>query len=158
MMANIDFWPNCKYDFNNINYITSLMLPINKPRTKAILRIGPHNKEVLDVIICGMLGDFWADTIKGKLLNSTRFQIEQSISNAAYIHYLTLYFYNLGYCARPIPVLVKKTGSYSLKASSNIPCISTLPKGLKTEGLGNANIIENRFNYRLTLFSFTSFN
>ena len=158
MMANIDFWPNCKYDFNNITYITSTMLPINKPRTKAILRIGPHNKEVLDVIICGMLGDFWADTIPGKLLNSTRFQIEQSISNAAYIHYLTLYFYNLGYCARPIPVLVKKTGSYSLKASSNIPCISTLPKGLKTEGLGNANIIENRFNYRLTLFSFTSFN
>lgn len=39
---------------------------------------------------------------------STRFQIEQSISNAAYIHYLTLYFYKLGYCARPIPVLVKK--------------------------------------------------
>ena len=39
MMANIDFWPNCKYDFNNITYITSTMLPINKPRTKAILRI-----------------------------------------------------------------------------------------------------------------------
>lgn len=129
MMANID-WPNCKYDFSNITYITSIMLPINKPRTKAILRIGPHNKEVLDVIICGMLGDFWADTIPGKLLNSTRFQIEQSISNAAYIHYLTLYFYNLGYCARPIPVLVKKTDK----------------------------IIENRFNYRLTLFSFTTFN
>jgi hypothetical protein len=129
MMAKID-WPNCKYDFFDCTYITSTMLPINKPRTKAILRIGPHNKEVLDVIICGMLGDFWADTIPGKLLNSTRFQIEQSISNAAYIHYLTLYFYNLGYCARPIPVLVKKTDT----------------------------IIENRFNYRLTLFTFTNFN
>ena len=77
MMANIDFWPNCKYDFNNINYITNLMLPINKPRTKVILilRKGPHNKEILDVIFWGMLGDFWAYTIKGKLLNSTRFQI-----------------------------------------------------------------------------------
>lgn len=133
MMANTEFWPNCKYDFGfatNITYMTSTMLPINKPRTKAILRIGPHNKEVLDVIICGMLGDFWGDNIPGKLLNSTRFQIEQSISNAAYIHYLTLYFYNLGYCARPIPVLVKKTDK----------------------------IIENRFNYRLTLFTFTTFN
>ena len=61
MMANTEFWPNCKYDFGfatNITYMTSTMLPINKPRTKAILRIGPHNKEVLDVIICGMLGDF----------------------------------------------------------------------------------------------------
>jgi hypothetical protein len=129
MMAKID-WPNCKYDFFDCTYITSTMLPINKPRTKAILRIGPHNKEVLDVIICGMLGDIWADTIPGKILNSTRFQIEQSISNAAYIHYLTLYFYNLGYCARPIPVLVKKTDT----------------------------IVENRFNYRLTLFTFTNFN
>jgi len=56
MMAKID-WPNCKYDFSNITYITTTMtmLPINKPRTKAILRIGPHNKEVLDIIICGML-------------------------------------------------------------------------------------------------------
>jgi ubiquinol-cytochrome c reductase cytochrome b subunit len=151
MMANIDFWPNCKYDFYNFTYITSAMLPINKPRTKAILRIGPHNKEVLDVIICGMLGDFWGDTIPGKLLKSTRFQIEQSISNAAYIHYLTSYFYNLGYCARPIPVLVKKTGS-SNSASSNTSSISKYKEGLK-----NANIIENRFNYRLTLFSFTSF-
>jgi hypothetical protein len=151
MMANIDFWPNCNYDFYNFTYITSAMLPINKPRTKAILRIGPHNKEVLDVIICGMLGDFWGDTIPGKLLKSTRFQIEQSISNAAYIHYLTLYFYNLGYCARPIPVLVKKTGP-SKSSTSNSPSNSI------KEVLNFANIIENRFNYRQTLFSFTSFN
>ena len=110
MMANNEFWPNCKYDFYSITYITSAMLSINKPRTKAILRIGHHNREVLDVIICGMLADFWGDTISRSenILYSTRFQIEQSISNAAYIHYLTLYFYKLGYCARPIPVLVKK--------------------------------------------------
>ena len=76
-------------------------MPFNKTRTKAILRIGPHNKETLDVIICGMLGDFWAETISGKTYNSTRFQIEQSLSNSSYIHFLTLYFYNLGYCARP---------------------------------------------------------
>jgi len=176
MMAKIDFWPNCKYEFNNITYITSSMLPMNKPRTKAILRIGPHNKEVLDVIICGMLGDFWADSIPGKLLNSSRFQIEQSIINAAYIHYLTLYFYNLGYCARPIPVLVKKTGSYFDTKPSvprNIPCVSLPAKrasflskqegagaaeGRERSNLGNENKIENRFNYRLTLFSFTSFN
>jgi hypothetical protein len=134
------------------------MLPINKARTKAILRIGPHNKEVLDVIICGMLGDFWADSIPGKLLNSSRFQIEQSISNAAYIHYLTLYFYNLGYCARPIPVLLKKKGFNS--SSNIIPLRSEESVINQNEGQSweNKNIIENRFNYRLTLFSFTSFN
>jgi|SRR6267154_234995 len=156
MMANIDLWPNCKYDFYvQIIYIKSAMLPINKPRTKAILRIGPQNKEVLDVIICGLLGDFWGDKIPGRLLNSTRFQIEQSISNAAYIHYLTLYFYNLGYCPRPVPVLVNKKG-FNISETSLI----TSSSSESNQGLcdNNPNKIENRFNYRLTLFTFTSFN
>ena len=134
-MAIINFWPNYKYDFTDITYIFSAMLPINKSRTKAILRIGPHNKETLDIIVCGMLGDFWADTIPGKTLNSTRIQLEQSIINSAYIHYLTLYFYNLGYCARPVPVLVTKTNKNTTS-------------GFK----------EKSFNYRLTLFTFTSLN
>ena len=108
MMAKLEFWPNCEYDINNTTYILSSMLPINKSRTKAILRIGPHNKEILDILICGMLGDFWADIIPGKILNSTGFQIEQSIVNSAYIHYLTRYFYKKGYCHRPVPVLVTK--------------------------------------------------
>jgi|SRR5215470_16304834 len=129
MMANYYFWPNCEYDFTNNRYFVSFMLPINKSRTKAILRIGPHNKQILDIIICGMLGNFWADKIPGKTLESTRIQIEQSIINSAYIHYLTLYFYNLGYCAQPVPVLVKKT---------------------------NNLLLEKRFNYRLTIFTFTN--
>ena len=101
----------------------------NKARTKAITRIGPHNKQVLDIIICGMLGDFGAEKITGNLLPSIRFNIEQSISNTAYIHHLTLLFYNLGYCARPIPTLVPKSDKE----------------------------IENRFKYRLSLFTFTNF-
>jgi hypothetical protein len=152
MMANNDFWPNCKYDFYTVKYLTSVMIPFNKARTKAKFRIGPHNKEVLDVLICGMLGDFWADKIPGNLLNSTRIQIEQSISNAAYIHYLSLYFYELGYCARPIPTLIKKT---EFKASN----LSSTNTSSGDSEAGNEKVgIENRFNYRLTLFTFTSFN
>ena len=55
-----------------------------------------------------MLGDLWADKIPGKTWISTRIHREQSIINSAYIYYLTIYFYNLGYCAKPVPVLVKK--------------------------------------------------
>jgi len=33
------------------------LLPFNKARTRAILRIGPHNKQVLSILICGMLAD-----------------------------------------------------------------------------------------------------
>jgi Cytochrome b/b6/petB len=151
MMANFKIWPNCKYDLNDFSYLTCTILPFNKARTKAILRIGPHNKEVLDIIICGMLGDFWADSIPGKAVNSTRFQIEQGIINVAYIHYLTLYFYNLGYCARPAPILVKKSEFLSSNTSLN----SNSFDDFNIEGKER---IENRFNYRLTIFAFTSFN
>ena len=41
----------------NILPIIGKMLPFNRARTKAISRIGPHNKQVLDIIVCGMLGD-----------------------------------------------------------------------------------------------------
>lgn len=129
MMANYKFWPNCEYDVINITYIFSTMLPINKSRTKAILRIGPHNKQILEIIICGLLGDFGADKISGRILDSIRIQVEQSIKNSAYIHYLSLYFYKLGYCAKPVPILIKK-----------------IDKNL-----------ENRFFYRLTLFTFSNF-
>ena len=64
-------WPNCEYDsinwekyppleisqIKNVIPISGKMLPFNKARTKAITRIGPHNKQVLDIIICGMLGE-----------------------------------------------------------------------------------------------------
>ena len=181
MMAILNIWPNCEIDFWNINPILSNILPMNKSRTKAIIRIGPHNKETLDVIICGMLGDFWADTIKGKIYNSTRFQIEQSLSNSSYIHFLTLYFYNLGYCARPVPSLIEK------KDKSNVSYISAISGWKVSRSIANPILDsydrsfaktrpfayclvtgrgekydyskpENRFNYRLTLFTFTSFN
>ena len=185
MMAIFNIWPNCEIDFFNINInpnpILSNILPMNKSRTKAILRIGPHNKETLDVIICGMLGDFWADTIKGKFYNSTRFQIEQSLSNSSYIHFLTLYFYKLGYCARPIPSLIEKKDKINVSTISAIsgwklsrsianPIMDSYDRSFaKTRacayclvtGQGGKDYYskpENRFNYRLTLFTFTSFN
>ena len=71
MMARL--WPNWEYEYINMtidfalkSYIplcyvqkrslatTGQMLPINKARTKAISRIGPHDKEVLDIIICAL--------------------------------------------------------------------------------------------------------
>ena len=145
MMAKM--WPNCEYENTNftsqflndylLNYsniiinstpIIGKMLPFNKARTKAITRIGPHNKQVLDIIICGMLGDFWADKIPGKQIPGIRFNIEQSIRHTAYIHQLTLLFYKLGYCARPIPTLIKKYDKLN----------------------------RNRFNYKLNLFTFSN--
>lgn len=45
-----------------------------------------------------MLGDWEADKIKGLIMDSIRFNIEQSINNSAYIHHLNFLLYELGYC------------------------------------------------------------
>ena len=107
-MANLIMWPNWKYfNFNitnsivTINGLSIVVFTINKARTKALNRIGPHNKKILDIILSGMLSDFEADEIPGNSLNNIRFNIKQSITHTAYIHYLTLLFYNLCYCSRP---------------------------------------------------------
>jgi hypothetical protein len=114
MMAK-NVWPNWEYystqtDFTSSTSLYGATLPFNKSRTKALVRIGPHNhnKKILEIIICGMLGDFWADKIPGKQLDSIRFNIEQGINNSAYIHHLALSVYELGYSARPIPKLVNQ--------------------------------------------------
>jgi len=147
MMADL-LWPICHITYKNIFIFTKIiendafliqsilpLLPFSKSRTKAILRIGPHNLDILSIIICGMLGDWWSHLIPSRHGPSVRFQLEQSVSNSAYIHNLTLFLHNLGYSASFVPKLVKKSESKLL----------------------SKNNIENRFNYRLTLFTFTSF-
>jgi hypothetical protein len=114
------------------------MSSFSRARTKAIYRIGPHNFNALSLLICGMLGDWWGDKIKGQSGNSVRFNIEQSISNSAYIHHVTRLFYNWGYCSQVIPKFVKKTESRE-----------------KDERL---NILAERYNYRLSLFTFSNLN
>ena len=136
MMARKYKWPKCML-ISNIKYLNLYSitnLPFNRPRTKAIYRIGPHNIDILSVLICGMLGDWWGDKLVTKSGYSIRFNIEQGINNSAYIHHLTHLFYNWGYCSYIIPKLIKK-----YEGSSN----------------NNLNTSIDRFNYRLTLFTFS---
>ena len=108
----------------------------SRPRTKALYRIGPHNKDVLSILICGLLGEWWGDKIKGHTSPSIRFTIEQAINNAAYIHHLTLLFNELGYCSNVTPKLVNKSETFVKKTMDSRVA---------------------RFNYRLSLFTHTSF-
>lgn len=130
-------WPNWILVNNiykgTVRYLS--LLPFVRARTRAILRIGPHNKDVLSVIVCGMLGDWWADEIKGQILPSVRFNIEQSVKNSAYIHNLSLFLFEYGYCSSFVPKLVKKS-----------------------EGINDKRTDKSvqRFNYRLTLFTYTN--
>lgn len=142
MMAIIsNIWPNCLGE-DQVKYIStvSTILPFNKNRTKAIKRIGPHNLNVLSVIICGMIGDWWGDKIKGNQIDSVRFNVEQSVKNSAYIHHLNILLHEWGYCSTVTPKLVIKSKFYT----------AAKDKLLKNE----EDIV--RYNYRLTTYSFTS--
>jgi hypothetical protein len=82
-----------------------------------------------------MLGDWCGDKLNNQFGYSVRFIIEQSTNNSAYIHYLTNLFNNWGYCSYIIPKLIKKSdGKNNKQVNKSIP----------------------KFNYRLTLFTFSS--
>lgn len=104
MMAIEKLWPNWMLisKIKNNPELKSLSL-FSKARTKALHRIGPHNIDILSIIICGMLGDWWADKIKSQVSSSIRFNIEQAIKNSAYIHHLNLLLFELGYCSNITP-------------------------------------------------------
>ena len=116
-------------------------LPFIMPRCKAISRIGPHNIKPLEIIIGGMLGDFWSHKIPGQILPSVRFSIEQSLSNSGYIFYLWRTLGELGYTVAEEPAVV-------LKAPNR--------KSLKSDIYSNPMEMAAKFNFRLSLFTFTS--
>lgn len=113
--------------------LQSSFLPFAAPRVRAIQRIGPHNKNILTLLICGMLGDWWCMRIKGKTHSSVRFYLEQGIVHSAYVKYCAKLLYDLGYSNSPEPVLVKKTGRSHLSE-------------------------EEQFNYRVVTYTYTSLN
>jgi hypothetical protein len=87
------------------------------------------------VLICGLLGDWLGDKIKTKNGWSIRFNIEQGTSNSAYIHHLTYLFHDWGYTSYIVPKLIKKSESINDKRIDKL---------------------NDRYNYRLTLFTFSS--
>lgn len=141
MMATL--WPNCNFELLNSNllYTELSTLPFIMPRTRALLRIGPHNSKPLEIIIGGMLGDFWSHKIQGKVLPSVRFSIDQSIINSGYIFHLWRLLSDMGYLGSTEPVLTLKVAN---------------KKALKSNVYSNPMEMASSFYYRLSLFTFTN--
>jgi len=130
MMATQVKWPKCLL----INFIKNLNLyligdlPFSKAITKAIYRIGPHNIDILSVLVCGMLGDWWGDKLNNRFGFSVRFSVEQAVSHSAYINHLTQLFNNWGYSSYIVPKLIKK---YDNKSVFGISYLSNVLKKAK---------------------------
>lgn len=79
-------------------------------------RIGPHDKEVLSVLLGHLLGDAHGE----KRCNTSRFTIHMSSRNAEYIFWSHKFFAERGYCSSKKPVVKKQIGKnnkiyYSIK-------------------------------------------
>jgi LAGLIDADG DNA endonuclease family protein len=71
-------------------------------RCRAINRIGPHNIDVLSVMVGLLLGDGYLNNRTGE---GVRMAIKQSIVHKEYLFSLYDFFYNRGYCSSLEPRL-----------------------------------------------------
>ena len=83
------------YKVININKIRSF-----HTKVKASKRIGPHNEDVLSVLIGSLLGDSYGSR---RSVEGTRFCYRQSIVHKEYLFWLYDFFYTRGYCSNLEP-------------------------------------------------------
>jgi hypothetical protein len=67
---------------------------------RAVNRIGPHNEDILSVIIGSLLGDAYANKRSGE---GVRICYRQSIRHKEYLFWLYIFFYNRGYTSNLQP-------------------------------------------------------
>lgn len=71
------------------------------PNTRANKRIGPHNEDILSVLVGSLLGDGCAER---SLSGGVRFIFRQSISHKDYLFWLYKFFNDRGYCSNNLPL------------------------------------------------------
>jgi len=72
------------------------------PNTKAGKRIGPHDRDIISVLVGSLLGDSHAE----RLMNGgVKFRFRQTLAHKDYIFWLYNFFNSRGYCTNNFPVL-----------------------------------------------------
>jgi hypothetical protein len=102
-MSQVKFYPNILYMKSSYPKSTlAFILPNFKPRT----RIGPHNYDVISVLVGSLLGDGYAERLQS---GGVRFRFRQQVKHKEYIFWLYYFFNKRGYCTNNLPVLYKQT-------------------------------------------------
>lgn len=86
--------------------ICNSILPLTLAKTRSHKRIGPHNFDVLCILMGSLLGDAHCE----KHGNGTRFCFQQEHSNNKYLLWFHSYLSNLGYCNSDIPKISTRLG------------------------------------------------
>ena len=92
---------NVKY-FATINSINIFYI-FNNNKLKSIDRIGPHNIDIISIIMGSILGDTQLEKRNKGI--GTRIKFEQSNKNVEYLMWFHNYLASRGYCNNKIPKL-----------------------------------------------------
>ena len=95
------FGPNSIYKkSSSLKTRLAFILPNFSPKT----RIGPHNEDIISVIIGSLLGDSHAERLPN---GGVRLRFKQSIKHKDYLFLLFNFFKERGYCSNNLPVIFK---------------------------------------------------
>lgn len=98
-----------KFLYMEFLYFSSqVVLAFLIPVIKVDKRIGPHNSDVISVLVGSLLGDGYAER---SLTGGIKFKFRQSIKHKAYLFWLYEFFNSRGYCTNNLPIyFVQKYG------------------------------------------------
>ena len=88
------------YKNNSLSFLHFQKKYYHISNIRAINRIGPHNEDVLSVIIGSLLGDAYANKRSGE---GVRICYRQSIKHKEYLFWLYTFFFNRGYTSNLQP-------------------------------------------------------
>uniref|UniRef100_UPI0022388A06 LAGLIDADG endonuclease n=1 Tax=Amoeboaphelidium protococcarum TaxID=1243177 RepID=UPI0022388A06 len=97
--------------YNNYDFIYNVIICTNNKKLFANDRIGPHNLDIISLIIGSLLGDSHLE----KRNKGTRILFEQSNKNVEYLMWFHKYLSLRGYCNNKTPKLhkrIKKEGIF----------------------------------------------
>ena len=71
------------------------------PNIRSGMRIGPHNEDIISVLVGSLLGDGHAERLQS---GGVRFRFRQRVAHKEYLFWLYDFFNTRGYCSNNLPV------------------------------------------------------
>ena len=102
----VNLWPKIVFHVINNTKKMRYKRSFHTANLSAEKRIGPHNIDVISVLVGNLLREGYAE----KRGNSTRFHLHMSSKNAQHVFWLHKFFADRGYCSPTIPSVKKQIG------------------------------------------------